>query len=195
MPDATAAAAPPEEPPALRVQIEGIARRTEKNGLAGHVEAEFGKIGLAKNAEARLFETDRQFVVVVLRRRTAEGAAGAAGALACNAGADVLQQERHAGERASARGIFYRFVIKIDNGVDLGVLFRDPSKRCLQAPPPLSLPQRGSARQAPSRHACAYILRAHASAACSEAAASDSLRIASSTVRCRRWNSGDATMS
>ena len=104
-------------------EIEGIACRTEKKGFAGHVEAEFGKIGLAKNAQARLLETYRQFVVKVLRRHGKEGAAGAARALACNACADVFQKERHAGERASRRRIFYRFLIKIDNGVDFGVLF------------------------------------------------------------------------
>ena len=103
MPEATAAAAPPEEPPALRVRSKGLRVGPKRTGSRGHVEAEFGKIGLAKNAEARLFETYRQFVVLVLRRRGPEGAAGAARALACNARANVLQQERHAGERRLAR--------------------------------------------------------------------------------------------
>jgi len=55
-------------------------------------------------------------------------------------GADVFQKERHAGERASRRRIFYRFVIKIDNGVDFGVLFRDPRNSCLQDLRPCHFP-------------------------------------------------------
>jgi len=90
--------------------------------------------------------------------------------------------------------IVHRFVVDFDDGIDLRVFLADPRQSRLKNFCPARLPgadQRG-------KRACVKLCilrRAHVKVACSDAAASDSLRIASSTVRCRRWNSGDDTMS
>jgi hypothetical protein len=65
-------------------------RRPEVLGFACDVETEFRKIGFTKNAEAGLFESGCQFIVVGLWWRVGKGTAGTAGSLSGNPGAYVL---------------------------------------------------------------------------------------------------------
>ena len=128
-----------------------------------------------------------------LWRRIGKGAAGTAGALSGNPSANILQQKRHTSERPLRGGIFDRCIIKLDDRIYRRVANCDPVMGGLQH---FALAHAPRADQGGKRRGIAFqiLVGAHASVSCSEAATSDSLRIASSTVRCRRWNSGEATM-
>ena len=101
MPQATATAAPPEEPPQVFDEVVGIARRAEDRVEGLRADRELRRVGLADGDRAgRPQPLDdgvvlRRHVVAVDRR--AEGGADALGRH------DVLVRDRQAGERAGCR--------------------------------------------------------------------------------------------
>ena len=120
---ATAAAAPPDEPPDECVEIPGIAGRTEQAGLGGRHQSEFRTGALAEDREAGVEET------------LGEGAAVIGDIVLVDAGAEgrpralekfqILQQKRHAGEGTIGKPLvdlpFGIVVMLDDDSVDLRI--------------------------------------------------------------------------
>ena len=98
MPDATAAADPPEDPPVECSVFHGIARRAEAPRLGRREDAELGRVGLAADDEAGVDVALRQLLGHrrgVVAREVGPLVERRAGELR----AEVLQEERHAAER------------------------------------------------------------------------------------------------
>ena len=98
MPDATAAAEPPEDPPVEWSVFHGLRDGPKRLRLGRRQDAELGRVRLAADDEAG--------VDVALRQRLGHGRAVVAGEgeplaerRAGQLGAEVLQQEGHAAER------------------------------------------------------------------------------------------------
>ena len=98
---ATAAAEPPLEPPLERVEVPGVAGRAEQHRLGRGVEAELGRVGAAEDAQARALVADHG-LGIDRRGRMGEEARARGHRHARLSAAEVLQQERHAGERRIA---------------------------------------------------------------------------------------------
>ena len=75
IPAATAAAAPPLDPPGHAVEVPGVARRPEQCGLGSDSEAELRSIGFSEDAQAATLIARDQLGVVVREIRCKEAAA------------------------------------------------------------------------------------------------------------------------
>ena len=103
MPAATAAALPPDEPPGVRSSVPRVARRAVAPRLGDGEDPELGRVGLAHGDEARVEQ--RRTTAPSNRRREVAEQVGAKGQRPAGPGrADVLDRDRHAGERALVAG-------------------------------------------------------------------------------------------
>ena len=99
IPEATAAAAPPEDPPDGSGRIPRVGGLAVKLGLANRSHAELGGVGLPHDDESRGLETVRQGPVVIgneVGHRS--GPVGQRSRPICQS--QVLQQEGNPGERS-----------------------------------------------------------------------------------------------
>ena len=133
IPPATAAEAPPEEPPEARPVSQGLTRVAVARVLGHGERAELGRVGAAAEDEAgALQRLDHQLALL------AELIAGAVGAIgewpACDRG-QVLDRDRHAEERrllpagdprvGVPSGRTSRLVVTPDDRVQLGIALVD----------------------------------------------------------------------
>ena len=116
-----------------------------------------------------------------------------AGALSCDAGTDILEEEGHAIERATRFSIIHGLSIEIYHGIERGIAGCDPLPCGVQHLVPAELSVSDGLGQ-PCRIIADVISGFHAAPE-SFSDARYSLRIACSTSRCNAWNSGDATIS
>ena len=102
IPAATAAAAPPLEPPGVRLKSQGLLVRPKRAESVTGLQCEFRQVGLPEDDEPRL-EVPPHHMSVLARDDRQHRPAAAAGWQAGVVLSDVLDQERHAGERARKR--------------------------------------------------------------------------------------------
>ena len=177
--------------------IEGVAGQARKaHRLGRHVEAELRKVGLAEDAQPG--PPERAASVRRPRSCTAALVPRPAGALvrvpAMPAPMSFSRNGTPAKGPASGTSFSTGRSIQLDHRVDRRVARGDPRAGGAQhrLPPDLARPdQRRQRRRVEPRRRPPGSRQRRLQR---RAAASDSLRIASSTLRCSRWNSGVATM-
>jgi len=111
--------------------IPGIAADAERFGFGDRGEAKFGRVGLGDEHQSRLAITGDEFTVGVARH-FGEATIALAAWRASQRRGEVLEQERHAGQRAGegpARRRAGAIVKLVDDGVERRVASFDPGDR------------------------------------------------------------------
>ncbi len=128
---ATAAPEPPLEPPGVRLDIPGIAADSERFRLGDGSKAELGRVGLGDEDQPCLAIADDE-LAVGLARNFGKAAVALAGRRPGERRAKILEQERHAGQRAgerAARRGAGAVVELVDHGVERRIARLDPGDR------------------------------------------------------------------
>ena len=131
IPAATAAAEPPEEPPAEMGAIPRDCASTQERRLCRHVEAEFRQIGLAEDPQTRRLEPRGE--CIVLGAAAPEGDSGRRPLVRAPASPAPISFSRNGTPRngASAPGRIGRRAEQFDDGVDPGLT----AAICARLPP------------------------------------------------------------
>ncbi len=99
---ATAAPEPPLEPPEVRLTSHGLRHGAERLGLGDRRETELGRVGFADKDQPGVAKAGDELAVVGARN-LGKPAVAFAGRGPGERRAEILEQERHAGERTGER--------------------------------------------------------------------------------------------